>query len=225
MAQATETIKQTVKDAVLAMEPATLETGVVDARRHNSERRSSYRSAEESEMTYLRAIAAEGGKKKKDAPRVIATMGAFAAHPVTQDHTKGVAHADWPGYFAARAEERFGGIGMHFMTGPRQRHRRQARGARRDRQRHPPEHGTALGDLLPPVGTAARSTPPTCARPAPPGSSRSPTCRSTRSARRLLRPAVRQHPGERQRRQEQHRPLHVGRAAVGGAAGDRGEDR
>jgi hypothetical protein len=157
MAQATETIKQTVKDAVLAMEPATLETGVVDARRHNSERRSSYRSAEESEMTFLRAVAAgtgTGTAKKKEAPRVIATMGAFAAHPVTQDHTTGVAHADWPGYFAARAEERFGGIGMHFMTGlgnvTGAKHEEHDAAGNVTR----PSTGTALADLLPAVGTA-----------------------------------------------------------------------
>ena len=152
MAQATETIKQTVKDAVLAMEPAALETGVVDARRHNSERRSSYRSAEESEMTFLRAVAPAGSKK--EAPRVIATMGAFAAHPVTQDHTTGVAHADWPGHFAVRAEERFGGVGMHFMTGlgnvTGAKHEEQDAAGNATR----PSTGTALADLLPAVGTA-----------------------------------------------------------------------
>ena len=153
MAQATETIKRTVKEAVLAMEPATLETGAVDARRHNSERRSSYRSAEESEMTFLRAVAVGSGRKK-EAPRVIATMGAFAAHPVTQDHTTGVAHADWPGHFAVRAEERFGGVGMHVMTGlgnvtgARSEQRDEAGNVTR------PSTGTALADLIPAVGTA-----------------------------------------------------------------------
>ena len=119
MAQATATIKQTVKDAVLAMEPALLEVGKVDARKHNGERRDTYRSAEEAELTWLRAVAAgDGGKtKKSDTPRVIATLGAFAAHPVTEDESAGVAHPDWPGWFAKAAEDRFGGVGMHFMTG------------------------------------------------------------------------------------------------------------
>jgi hypothetical protein len=138
MAQATETIKQTVKDAVAAMEPAVLETGKADARAHNSERRATYRSAEEAELTWLRAVALDDAaptaagtttedkaKRKQPTPspspaaerRVIATLGAFAAHPVTQDAGSGVAHPDWPGWFAKAAEERFGGVGMHFMTG------------------------------------------------------------------------------------------------------------
>jgi hypothetical protein len=85
-------------------------------------------------------------------------MGAFAAHPVTQDHTKGVAHADWPGYFAARAEERFGGIGMHFMTGLGN-----VTGAKHEERdatgnvTRPARDGA--GDLLPPVGTAAGRRP------------------------------------------------------------------
>ena len=116
MEQVTETIKANVKKAVLAMEPARLEVGTQDARRHNSERRSTYRSAEEPDLNWLRAIAI-GDKEKDKAPRVIATLGAFAAHPVTRDHEIGVAHADWPGFFAARAEERFGGVAMHAMTG------------------------------------------------------------------------------------------------------------
>jgi hypothetical protein len=114
MFQATEAIKQAVKDAVVGMEPALLETGIVDARQHNSERRGTYRSAEEPEMTWLRAVSAEPNPNARE---VIATLGAFAAHPVTESASSGIAHADWPGYFAVRAEERFGGIGMHFMTG------------------------------------------------------------------------------------------------------------
>ena len=149
MAQATETIKQTVKDAVLAMEPAVLEVGVVDARKHNSERRGTYRSAEEPEVSYLRAVST--GKKKER--RVLATMGAFAAHPVTQDAGSGVAHADWPGYFAKRAEERFGGVGMHFMTGLG--NVTGAKSEQRDEHGHVTRHstGTALADLLPAVGS------------------------------------------------------------------------
>lgn len=142
MAQATETITSTVKDAVLAMQPAVLEVGQAEARKHNGERRSTYRSAEESELTWMRAVAvgqgdegpavADDGRKGKGkgkdgqpedgapengAPQVIATMGAFAAHPVTQDAGSGVGHPDWPGWFAKAAEDRFGGVGMHFMTG------------------------------------------------------------------------------------------------------------
>jgi hypothetical protein len=137
MTQVTQTIKQTVKDAVLALEPAVLEVGQAEARAHNSERRGTYRSAEEHELTWLRAVAVDEagepsepseptkGKGKKDEPspeeptpaRVIATMGAFAAHPVTQNAGSGIAHADWPGWFAKAAEDRFGGVGLHIMTG------------------------------------------------------------------------------------------------------------
>jgi hypothetical protein len=149
MAQATDTIKQTVKDAVLSMEAAVLETGKADARRNNSERRDTYRSAEEPELTWMRAIAADS---KPNDPEVIATLGAFAAHPVTAESDGGVAHADWPGYFAARAEERFGGVGLHFMTGLGN-----VTGARDPEFNEAGEKtrestGTVLADLLPSVG-------------------------------------------------------------------------
>lgn len=47
----------------------------------------------------------------------IATIGAYAAHPVTADESTGRADADFPGVFAQRVEERFGGIGMFLQTG------------------------------------------------------------------------------------------------------------
>ena len=180
MAQVTEAIKSNVKKAVLAMEPAALEIGTEDARKHNSERRSTYRSAEEPDLNWLRAVALESttaeptaeepavegkGKGKKPsaeptpestpeetAPRVIATLGAFAAHPVTRDHEVGVAHADWPGFFAKRAEERFGGVAMHAMTGLGN-----VTGARDEKHDEAGNvtqigTGTKLADLLPPVG-------------------------------------------------------------------------
>jgi hypothetical protein len=48
---------------------------------------------------------------------VIATVGAYAAHPTTKGTNDGVAHPDWPGEFERDLEKRFGGIGLHFMTG------------------------------------------------------------------------------------------------------------
>ncbi|MCW2667310.1 MAG: primase, partial [Frankiales bacterium] len=147
MAQATDTIKKTVREAVLAMEPAVLETGVVDARQHNSERRGTYRSAEEAQLSWLRAVTP--GRHR---PRTLATLGAFAAHPVTQDASSGIAHADWPGFFAQRAEDRFGGVGLHIMTGLG--NVTGARGEQRDASGAVtrPSTGTALADLLPAVG-------------------------------------------------------------------------
>jgi hypothetical protein len=136
MAQVTATIKETAKQAVLAMEPAVVETGEVEARPYNSERRDTYRSAEEQQLSWLRAVAIDTAAPSPTAsptrtakkpspsptpepaqPRVIATVGAYAAHPTTKGTNGGVAHADWPGVFEKRLEERFGGIGLHFMTG------------------------------------------------------------------------------------------------------------
>ena len=144
MAQVTETIKATAKQAVMSMVPAVLEAGEQDARAHNGERRDTYRSAEEQQVSWVRAVAIETataspaptasptetkGKPKPTVspsptatpppaqPKVIATIGAFAGHPTTKGTNGGVAHADWPGVFEKRLETRFGGIGLHFMTG------------------------------------------------------------------------------------------------------------
>jgi hypothetical protein len=156
MKQITDTIKATAKQAVMTMEAAKLETGEVEARAHNSERRDTYRSPEESTMSWMRAVAVDPaptavapaaapdpttssavkGKGKPSpstspspspspsptettppAPRVIATMGAYAAHPTAVGTNGNVAHPDWPGEFERRLEERFGGIGLHFQTG------------------------------------------------------------------------------------------------------------
>ena len=199
MAQVTDTIKATAKKAVLDMRAAVIEYGSEDARPHNSERRSTYRSAEEPDLNWIRAVAvgdaapaapaaaaaspesasgADKGHGKKQSPspapspspspteppaeaEVIATLGAFAAHPVTQSETKGVAHPDWVGWFEQRLEQRFGGIGLHFMTGLGN-----VTGAR-------PTTGAALADLLPAVG-AGKVWPPatTCGSRRPRGSSR-----------------------------------------------------
>ena len=143
MAQVTETIKQTAKAAVLSMVPAVLEAGEEDARAHNSERRDTYRSAEEQQVSWLRAVRVEqptttspspsasptkNGRKPEPSPTatatpeptkpvVIATVGAYAGHPTTKGTNGGVAHPDWPGVFEKRLEDRFGGVGLHFMTG------------------------------------------------------------------------------------------------------------
>lgn len=114
MKQVSETIKSTVRDAMASMQPAVLEYGEAEARRFNRERRSTYRSAEEQNLAWLRAYAPAGQSNQGE---TIATLGAYAAHPVTADESTGQAHPDWPGQFAARLEERFGGVGMHFMTG------------------------------------------------------------------------------------------------------------
>jgi hypothetical protein len=187
MAQITDTIKATAKQALLTMEPATLETGEIEARAFNSERRDTYRAAEEEQISWLRAVAvdstpaapattaaaapeqtatatatAEPGNKGHDKkspspdpspsptasgtpapapPRVIATIGAYAAHPTTRGTNNTVASSDWVGFFEKRLEERFGGIGFHFMTGLGNM---SASGGT--------AIGTKLADLLPAVG-------------------------------------------------------------------------
>ena len=108
---------------------------------YNSERRDTYRAAEEQQISWLRAVAVDPAAKKKDAPRVIATLGAYAAHPTSKGTNDGVAHPDWVGLFEKRLEERFGGIGLHFMTGLGNMSNSGGTVI-----------GTKLADLLPPVG-------------------------------------------------------------------------
>jgi hypothetical protein len=111
MKQVSETIKATVKAAMADMRPAILEAGEHEARPFNSERRGTYRSAEEQNLAWLRAYEPGGNEK------TIATIGAYAAHPTAFGTNDGKASADWPGLFEKSLEDRFGGIGMHFMTG------------------------------------------------------------------------------------------------------------
>ncbi|HEX4902990.1 MAG TPA: hypothetical protein VFV42_09295 [Acidimicrobiales bacterium] len=121
MAQVTEAIRQSVRRSVATMEPAVVEFGEAQARPFNRERRSTYRSAEEQQAGWLRAYVpgtpGKGPKQPGEPPRVIATLGAYAAHPTTRGTNDGVAHPDWPGEFERSVEERFGGVGLHFMTG------------------------------------------------------------------------------------------------------------
>jgi hypothetical protein len=253
MKQMTDTIKATAKQAVLSMEAATLEAGEQEARAHNSERRDTYRSAEEASISWVRAVAASStppapvaaasepapGKGKKpaptpaptettapDGPRVIATLGAFAAHPVTAGTNGGVAHPDWVGLFNQRLEERFGGIGMHFMTGLGN-----LTGANK-------MTGKALAELLPPVG-AGRPVDDTTVKVAQKTATSGADERPAHRARHPgpVRPQVQphacgrerrgrrqQHPGQRRpqaRGPRGHRSLRLRLRAVGGAAGQR----
>jgi hypothetical protein len=122
--QVTAAIEDTVRDALGDLRPAVLEAGEVIARGHNRERRSTYRSAEEPHLGFVRALAVtdDGGRLLTDAsrdgaPAVLATVGAYAAHPTTVSSSSGTAHPDWPALFERRAEERDGGIALHAMTG------------------------------------------------------------------------------------------------------------
>ncbi|HVM19739.1 MAG TPA: hypothetical protein VM307_07245 [Egibacteraceae bacterium] len=108
MTQVTEALRTSVRRAVAKMQPATLEAGESLAREHNGERRDTYRSAESNTLSWFRAVN-PGGK-------TIATVGAYAAHPVTVS-PKGVGDADYPAVFNAEVERRFGGVGLYFMKG------------------------------------------------------------------------------------------------------------
>ncbi len=115
MTQIEDSIKQSITEAVQGMEPATLEAGEQLARPFNSDRRDTYRSAEEQQVTWLRATSVPGGGG--GGRETIATLGAFAAHPTTKGTNGGQASADWVGVFERTLEDRFGGIGLHFMSG------------------------------------------------------------------------------------------------------------
>ena len=136
MQQVNDAIEDSIRGALAAMEPAVLEVGEVFARQFNSERRNVYRSAEEPGMSWLRALAVDdedGEVHPGDAnrspnapprddgedaePRVIATVGAYAAHPVTRSSGSGVAHGDWPAVFAKHLEGNGSGVGMALATG------------------------------------------------------------------------------------------------------------
>jgi hypothetical protein len=113
MTQTVDTIKESVRQAIANMEPAVLEMGEELARPYNNERRDTYRSAEEQQLTWLRAI----GSDELGNAKTIATIGAYAAHPTAKGTNGGKASSDWVGVFENRVEERFGGIGLYFMTG------------------------------------------------------------------------------------------------------------
>ena len=109
MKQVTEALRTSVRQAVAGMQPATLEAGEAMARQFNGERRDTYRSAESDTLSWFRAIGTEGA--------TIATVGAYAAHPVTADASTGIADGDFPAVFHAAVERRFGGVGLYFMKG------------------------------------------------------------------------------------------------------------
>ena len=142
MQQATDSLKASALYALQSMEPAILENGEDILRTRNGERRDFYRSAEDDTFSWFRLIDADNqpspevcqpaptdpDAKKKDPPpppvctpaspgRAIASVGAYAAHPVTADESAGRADADFPAVFAKRVEEKFGGVGMFLQTG------------------------------------------------------------------------------------------------------------
>ena len=180
MQQATESLEASAKQAVASMQPAVLEAGEVVARQFNAERRDFYRSAEDDGFSWFRLVDVDDqpspevcttpppaetprpGTKPKPTPtptpvctppnpgRAIATVGAYAAHPVTADESSGTADADFPGVFARNVEERFGGVGMFLQTGLGNL------SPRGDKV----EMGTGLGGLVPAIGGGTKVASP-----------------------------------------------------------------
>ncbi len=116
MAQVHDAIVEALTTAVTEARPAMLEAGETSARSFNRERRDTYRSAEEQQLTWLRAVGVDA-ESRPVADDVVFTVGAYAAHPTTFGTNDGQGHADWPGAFVDRLEARFGGVGVQLMSG------------------------------------------------------------------------------------------------------------
>ena len=115
MDQVSRNIKDSIRSAHSTMRPALLEAGEEIGRQFGGERRDFYRSAEDPFLSWFRAL--ELSKNGTPNGNAIATVGAYAAHPVTADESLEIGDADFPAVFEKRVEERFGGVGLYFMTG------------------------------------------------------------------------------------------------------------
>ena len=165
MNQVSDTIKSTIRQAMASMRPALLEVGEHEARPFNSERRGTYRSAEEQHLAWLRAYSP--GKKNKKT--TIATIGAYAAHPDGVRHQR---RQGLRGLARALREE---------PRGPLRRHRPALHDRSRQHVELRPREPRALrrprGAWSTKVGRATGSRTPTSGRRRRPGRSRRPTCR------------------------------------------------
>jgi hypothetical protein len=178
MDQVEDSIKTSVREAVTSMRPATLEMGEVIVRERNGERRDFYRSAEEQNLAWFRAVEIAAPPPPPPSPsptwtphpkcqapphqddpecqpppapspappapgNAIATVAAYAAHPVTEDTESGTADADFPAVFSDNVEKAYGGTGFLFQTGFGNM------SPRGDKE----EMGDGLAAALPPLGT------------------------------------------------------------------------
>jgi hypothetical protein len=82
--------------------------------------------------------------------RAIATVGAYSAHPVTEDHEGGEGDADFPAVFAKNVEDRFGGVGMFLQTGL----------GNMSPRGNKIEMGNGLADPIPAIGGGTQVTDP-----------------------------------------------------------------
>ncbi|HEX9775810.1 MAG TPA: hypothetical protein VGB83_09555 [Actinomycetota bacterium] len=109
MDQVATSIKDSIREALDNQVPATLEGGETLARPYNGERRGGYRSAEDPTINWIRAVDGNG--------EAVATVAAYAAHPVSYDEGLGIGHGDFPPVFAANVEAEFGGVASVFQAG------------------------------------------------------------------------------------------------------------
>ena len=109
MGQVAEQMRQSARNALDNMVPATLAAGDTMARPYNSERRDLYYAAEDPSLNWVRAVDRGG--------LVVATVGTFAAHPTSFGGGENTANADWPVQFAKAIEDRDGGMAVVFQAG------------------------------------------------------------------------------------------------------------
>lgn len=100
MDQVTASIKDAVREAFDNRVPARIEAGETMLRGYNGERRSTYRSAEDPSMNWIRAY--------NRANEPVAFVGTYATHPVSASAGSGKAHADFPAVFSKSLETRQG---------------------------------------------------------------------------------------------------------------------
>jgi hypothetical protein len=75
-------------------------------------------------------------------------VGAYPAHPVTEDEGHGQADADFPAVFAKTVEDRYGGMGMFLQTGL----------GNESPRGNKIEMGTGLADAIPAIGAGTQIT-------------------------------------------------------------------
>jgi hypothetical protein len=115
MDQITVSIKDSIRQAWEAREPARIEAGESLARQFNGERRTNYHSAQDPTVNWFRALDRDGN--------AITTVATYATHPVNYDEELGIGHADWPVSAAVQAEanntdvDSDGGVASFFQAG------------------------------------------------------------------------------------------------------------
>jgi hypothetical protein len=110
MDQVSQAIKGSIRQAFDNRAPARIEGGESLARGFNGERRSTYHSAQDPTVNWVRAIGRDNS--------TIATVATYATHPVNYSAGLHKGHADWPVSAAFQAEaNQGGGVATFFQAG------------------------------------------------------------------------------------------------------------